>query len=121
HPTWLNRRTRVKREVKWIMAQRWRRPAALTTTEWRSKSGSHRDPDQGGPMSTKMLLVGLAAIVAAAPLVAQQPQIITGLKQPESIAIGPGGKVYVSETGEYDKANDGYISILEGGKPRRFA
>jgi gluconolactonase len=72
-------------------------------------------------MCTKMLLVGLAAAAAAAPLAAQQPQIITGLKQPESIAIGPGGKVYVSETGEYEKANDGYISILEGGKLRKFA
>jgi gluconolactonase len=66
------------------------------------------------------LLLGLA-VVLAAPLVAQEPQIITGLKQPESIAIGPGGKVYVSETGEYEKANDGYISILEGNKLRRFA
>jgi hypothetical protein len=72
-------------------------------------------------MSTKLLLVGLTAGLAAAPLAAQQPQIITGLKQPESIAIGPGGKVYVSETGEYEKANDGYISILEGTKLRRFA
>jgi gluconolactonase len=72
-------------------------------------------------MSTKMLLPGLAAVLAAAPLVAQQPQIITGLKQPESVAVGPGGRVYVSETGEYEKANDGYISLLEGGKLRRFA
>ncbi len=60
-------------------------------------------------------------IATAAPLAGQQPQIITGLKQPESIAIGPGGKVYVSETGEYEKANDGYISVLENGKLRRFA
>src|SRR5688572_10989357 len=71
-------------------------------------------------MSTKML-AALVAVASAMPLVAQQPQIITGLKQPESIAIGPNGKVYVSETGEYEKANDGYISILEGGKLRRFA
>jgi SMP-30/gluconolaconase/LRE-like protein len=71
-------------------------------------------------MSTKML-VALFAVASAAPLMAQQPQIITGLKQPESIAIGPGGKVYVSETGEYEKANDGYISVLEGNKLRRFA
>jgi DNA-binding beta-propeller fold protein YncE len=71
-------------------------------------------------MSTKML-VALVAVVSAMPLVAQEPQIITGLKQPESIAIGPGGKVYVSETGEYEKANDGYISVLEGGKLRKFA
>ena len=55
-------------------------------------------------------------------MAAQQPQIITGLKQPESVAIGPGGKVYVSGgTGEYENANDGYISVLEGGKLRRFA
>jgi len=71
-------------------------------------------------MSTKML-AALVAVASAMPLVAQEPQIITGLKQPESIAIGPGGKVYVSETGEYEKANDGYISILEAGKLRRFA
>jgi DNA-binding beta-propeller fold protein YncE len=43
------------------------------------------------------------------------------LKQPESIAIGPRGQVYVSETGEYETANDGYISILEAGQLRRFA
>jgi SMP-30/gluconolaconase/LRE-like protein len=71
-------------------------------------------------MSTK-LLSALVAIASAMPLVAQEPQIITGLKQPESVGIGPGGKVYVSETGEYEKANDGYISVLEGNKPRKFA
>jgi hypothetical protein len=65
-------------------------------------------------------LMGLA-LATATPLLAQQPQIITGLKQPESVAIGPGGKVYVSETGEYEKANDGYISVVEGGKTRKFA
>jgi glucose/arabinose dehydrogenase len=73
------------------------------------------------PALVARLLAGLTVVAAAVPLAAQQPQIITGLKQPESIAIGPNGKVYVSETGEYEKANDGYISILEGGKLRRFA
>jgi sugar lactone lactonase YvrE len=72
-------------------------------------------------MSMTRLLAGLITVLAAVPVLAQQPQVITGLKQPESIAIGPGGKVYVSETGEYEKANDGYISILEAGKLRRFA
>jgi gluconolactonase len=70
-------------------------------------------------MSGTILGIGLT-LITAAPLAAQQPRIITGLKQPESVAIGPGGKVYVSETGEYEKANDGFISILEGGKLRRF-
>jgi hypothetical protein len=79
-------------------------------------------------MSTKSLsmvvagsMVNLAALASLAPLAAQEPRIITGLKQPESIAIGPRGQVYVSETGEYEKANDGYISLLEAGKLRRFA
>src|SRR4051812_25784368 len=68
----------------------------------------------------KLCLAGLALFLAVS-VAAQQPQIITGLKQPESVAIGPGGKIYVSETGQYEKANDGYISVLEGGKLRRFA
>ena len=71
-------------------------------------------------MST-MMVAALVALASATPLMAQEPQIVTGLKQPESIAIGPGGKVYVSETGEYEKANDGYISVLESGKLRKFA
>jgi sugar lactone lactonase YvrE len=73
------------------------------------------------PASAALLLVGLAVSASAALVAAQQPQIVTGLKQPESIAVGPDRRVYVSETGEYDKANDGYISILEGGKTRTFA
>src|SRR5918999_5327362 len=71
-------------------------------------------------MSGIMILVGLA-LIGAAPLAAQEPRIITRLKQPESVAIGQGGTVYVSETGQYEKANDGYISILENGQLRRFA
>jgi len=63
----------------------------------------------------------LLAIALPAQLAAQQPRIIEGLKQPESVAIGPRGKIYVSETGEYEKANDGYISVLEGDSLRPFA
>ena len=72
-------------------------------------------------MFTNWLPATLLTVLVALPLAAQQPEIISGLKQPESVAIGPGGKVYVSETGEYEKANDGYVSVLEGGKLRRFA
>lgn len=71
-------------------------------------------------MSRLTLLLALV-LSGAMPLGAQEPRIIPGLKQPESIAIGPGQKVYVSETGEYEKANDGYISILESGQLKRFA
>ncbi len=71
-------------------------------------------------MSKVVVLVGLS-LIGTTQLIAQEPQIITGLKQPESVAIGPRGIVYVSETGEYEKANDGYISILENGQLKRFA
>ena len=79
-------------------------------------------------MSTKSLSavfagarLALAVVAPPAPLAAQEPRIVAGLKQSESIAIGPRGQVYVSETGEYETANDGYISILEAGQLRRFA
>jgi sugar lactone lactonase YvrE len=68
-----------------------------------------------------MTLLVWLTLVWVTTLAGQQPRIISGLKQPESVAIGPGGTIYVSETGEYEKANDGYISILENGQLKRFA
>ena len=75
------------------------------------------------PMKSRLAtcVVALAVAVAPVSLATQEPRIITGLKQPESIAIGPQGRVYVSETGEYEVANDGYISLVEAGRLRRFA
>jgi hypothetical protein len=70
--------------------------------------------------SLTVLLAALVAVAPPPPSLAQEPQIITGLKQPESIALRR-GQVYVSETGEYEKANDGYISVLEGDSTRTFA
>jgi SMP-30/Gluconolactonase/LRE-like region len=70
--------------------------------------------------SLTVLLAALAAIAPSVPSFAQEPQIITGLKQPESIALRR-GQVYISETGEYEKPNDGYISVLEGDSTRTFA
>jgi hypothetical protein len=72
-------------------------------------------------MFPKPLLLAVAAVGLPLALAAQEPRIIEGLKQPESVAIGPGGKIYVSETGEYEKANDGYISVLEGDQLKPFA
>jgi hypothetical protein len=72
-------------------------------------------------MLPKPLLPAIAAVGLPLALAAQEPRIIEGLKQPESVAIGPGGRIYVSETGEYEKANDGYISVLEGDQLKPFA
>lgn len=39
-----------------------------------------------------------------------------GLKTPESVAVGPDGKVYVSEIGEFNKDGDGRIVVVQNGK-----
>jgi hypothetical protein len=64
----------------------------------------------------------LALLLLAAPLAgaAEPPKpIVTGLVNPESAAVGPDGKVYVSIiNGEKD--GDGSIARIEGGKPVTF-
>lgn len=42
--------------------------------------------------------------------------LVTGLKNPESVAIGPQGRVYVTVIGEFDKDGDGAIVRIEDGK-----
>ena len=54
----------------------------------------------------------LSALLLAAP----PAPLVSGLVNPESVAIGPGGKVYVSAIGEFDKAGDGAIFTVEDGK-----
>lgn len=63
-----------------------------------------------------------AVLLAAAPAVAQPlPQpLVTGLKNPESVAAGPGGKIYVSVVGEFDKDGDGSIVTVADGKATPF-
>lgn len=55
------------------------------------------------------------------PLVlATAVQLVGGLTNPESVAVAPDGKVYVSVIGEREKA-DGMIARLENGKAVPFA
>ncbi len=44
---------------------------------------------------------------------AGEPRTITGLKNPESAAVGPDGKVYVTVIGERQKKGDGSVAIVE--------
>lgn len=64
------------------------------------------------------LLLAVAAPAAAAEKKADPPQIIaSGLVNPESVCVGPGGRVFVSVIGERDKDGDGAVVVLEpGGK-----
>ena len=51
-----------------------------------------------------------------------EPTTIKGLKSPESAAVGPDGKVYVTVIGEREKKGDGSVAIVEpSGKITPFA
>lgn len=58
--------------------------------------------------------------LAAATTAMAAPETVTGLKTPES-ALAVGGKIYVSEIGEFGKDGDGQISVIENGKAKPFA
>ncbi len=50
------------------------------------------------------------------------PVTVSGLKNPESAVVGPGGKVYVTLIGERDKPGDGTIAVVDpSGKITTFA
>jgi sugar lactone lactonase YvrE len=50
-----------------------------------------------------------------------QVKVVGGLKAPESVGIGPDGRVYVSETGVYEKFGDGMIMVIDGDRAKPFA
>jgi len=49
------------------------------------------------------------------------PPLVTGLENPESVCIGPDGRIYVSVIGKFDKEGDGSIVVLQDGKAIPFA
>src|SRR5262249_43857577 len=65
-------------------------------------------------MSRWFALVGMfvwgVAALAADPL---PKPVLTGLKNPESVAIGRDGPMYVSEIGEPDKPGDGRVLVVD--------
>jgi glucose/arabinose dehydrogenase len=46
--------------------------------------------------------------------------LISGLKNPESVAVSPDGRIFISVIGEFDKDGDGAILELKGGKAVPF-
>src|SRR5687767_4437180 len=51
---------------------------------------------------------------------AKSKPLVTGLKNPESVAVGGNGKIYVSAIGEFGKEGDGEILVIEQGKATPF-
>ena len=69
----------------------------------------------------RYLLFALLLLAAPAARAAELPKpAVEGLVNPESVAVGPGGKLYVSVIGEFDKDGDGSIAVIDGGKAKTF-
>lgn len=45
----------------------------------------------------------------------EEVEVITGLSTPESVAVGPDGKYYISNLGRPGQRGDGSIKLIEGG------
>ena len=68
-------------------------------------------------VSLSLLLIGWAAVSAAEP----PKPFVTGLKNPESVIVGPDGKMFVSIIGEFDVDGDGSVAVIQDGKAIPFA
>lgn len=70
------------------------------------------------------LLVCLIAslVLLAGAMVQAQGRRVEGLQTPESVVVGPDGRLYVSEIGGFGTDGDGRISVIGAdGKPEPFA
>src|SRR5262245_13242425 len=47
--------------------------------------------------------------------------VVDGLKNPESVCIGPDGRIYVSVIGNPERDGDGAVLVIEEGKAESFA
>jgi glucose/arabinose dehydrogenase len=58
---------------------------------------------------------GLVAVLVVAPTRAELPKpLVTGLKNPESVCVGPDGRIYATTIGEFDKDGDGAVMVISG-------
>ncbi len=71
-------------------------------------------------LSPIILLLALAPLASAADAKPLPKPLVTGLKNPESVAVGFGGKIFVTEIGEFDKDGDGRVLVVENGKAVPF-
>jgi glucose/arabinose dehydrogenase len=69
-----------------------------------------------------MLSLAMCLIGAATLLAVDTPQTwVSGLKNPESVCVGPEGVLYVTEIGEPGKNGDGKVTKIVNGQAEAFA
>lgn len=72
-------------------------------------------------MHRLVCLFVLGIIISPAPAAPLPKPLVTGLKNPESVAVGSDGRVYVSVIGEFGKDGDGAIMVVKDGMAEVFA
>src|SRR5579872_2900139 len=73
-------------------------------------------------MRIHFVAIVCAFLAAPAAFAADLPKpIATGLKNPESVCLGPDRSVYVTEIGEFGKDGDGQVTLIKEGKAIPFA
>jgi glucose/arabinose dehydrogenase len=71
---------------------------------------------------TRLLCLAVLAALAAPAAAQDGPKpLAEGLKNPESVAVGPDGTIFVSEIGEFNKEGDGRILAIKNGKTTTIA
>lgn len=70
---------------------------------------------------TRPLLIAALLVGSTPNARAELPKpLVEGLKNPESVAVGPDGKIYVSQIGEFGVDGDGSVVVIANGKATPF-
>lgn len=71
----------------------------------------------------RLLLLTLSICLSATHFArgAELEPIVTGLKNPESVAVDNTGRIFVSVIGEFNVKGDGSIALIEDGKAKTYA
>jgi glucose/arabinose dehydrogenase len=72
------------------------------------------------------IVAPLAAFLALVPAAPAQERalpkpLVTGLKNPRSVVVGPDGRIYITVAGDLNKADDGAVMVIENGQAKPFA
>lgn len=65
-------------------------------------------------------LLLIASLLVATRASAEPTVLVSGLKNPESVAVTPTGKIFVSVIGEFNTDGDGSVVVVENGKATPF-
>lgn len=73
------------------------------------------------PTSGRLVLAVCLALASAAQAATPKPKLLVeGLKNPESVAVSPAGRVFVTVIGGFDKNGDGAVVEIVDGKAKTF-